>query len=70
MLQAALAAAGIPVDSAESQWLPTTTVEVSDASGVRKVLHLLDLLEDHDDVQLVAANFDMPDEILDSLEES
>ncbi len=67
-LQAALGTAGIRIDSAESQWLPTTTVEVSDPPGARKVLHLLDLLEDHDDVQAVAANFDIPDEILDSVE--
>ena len=69
-LQAALVAAAIPIDSAESQWLPTTTVEVADATGARKVLHLLDLLEDHDDVQVVAANFDIPDEILDAASES
>ncbi|MGD0220045.1 MAG: YebC/PmpR family DNA-binding transcriptional regulator [Acidimicrobiales bacterium] len=70
VLQAALAAAAIPIDSAESQWLPTTTVEVADATGAHKVLHLLDLLEDHDDVQLVAANFDIPDEIFDAVSES
>jgi len=70
VVQAALEAAAIPIDSAESQWLPTTTVEVPEASGARKVLHLLELLEDHDDVQLVAANFDIPDEILESIEES
>ncbi|HXZ82704.1 MAG TPA: YebC/PmpR family DNA-binding transcriptional regulator [Acidimicrobiales bacterium] len=70
VLQAALEAAAIPIDSAESQWLATTTIEVSEASGARKVLHLLDLLEDHDDVQVIAANFDIPDEILESLEEA
>jgi YebC/PmpR family DNA-binding regulatory protein len=70
VVQAALEAAGIPIDSAESQWLATTTVEVPEVSGARKVLHLLELLEDHDDVQLVAANFDIPDEILESIEET
>jgi YebC/PmpR family DNA-binding regulatory protein len=70
VVQAALEAAGIPIDSAESQWLATTTVEVPEASGARKVLHLLELLEDHDDVQLVAANFDIPDEVLESIEET
>jgi YebC/PmpR family DNA-binding regulatory protein len=69
VLRSALEESKIPIESAESQWLATTTVEVADSAGARKVLHLLDLLEDHDDVQLVAANFDIPDEILDSLEE-
>ena len=36
----------------------------AEESDARKVLHLLELLEDHDDVQNVAANFDIPDAIL------
>ena len=49
--------------------VPTTTVEVADATA-RAGAPALELLEDHDDVQLVAANFDIPDEILESLEEA
>jgi YebC/PmpR family DNA-binding regulatory protein len=66
-LVAAVEAAGIPTDSSEVTWVPTTTVEVSDPATARKVLNLLDLLEEHDDVQSVVANFDIPDEILSSL---
>ncbi|MGA8295479.1 MAG: YebC/PmpR family DNA-binding transcriptional regulator [Acidimicrobiales bacterium] len=66
-LVAALEAAGIPVGSSDITWGPTTTVEVSDPATARKVLNLLDLLEDHDDVQNVVANFDIPDEILTAL---
>ncbi len=66
-LVAALEAAGIPVGSSDITWVPTTTVEVSDPATARKVLNLLDLLEDHDDVQNVVANFDIPDEILTAL---
>src|SRR5882724_11877584 len=47
----ALEAATVPSDSAELAMVPTTTVEVSDETGARKVLRLLTLLEDHDDVQ-------------------
>ncbi|MGB9111616.1 MAG: YebC/PmpR family DNA-binding transcriptional regulator [Acidimicrobiales bacterium] len=66
-LVAALESAGIPTDSADVNWAPTTTVEVSDPATARKILNLLDLLEEHDDVQSVVANFDIPDEILTSL---
>ena len=47
--------------------MPTTTVEVSDPVTARKVLNLLDLLEEHDDVQNVVANFDIPDAIFESI---
>ena len=66
-LVAALEAVGIPTDSADVTWVPTTTVEVSEPTTARKILNLLDLLEEHDDVQNVVANFDIPDEILTSL---
>ncbi len=66
-LVAALEAVGIPTDSADVTWVPTTTVEVSEPATARKILNLLDLLEEHDDVQNVVANFDIPDEILTSL---
>lgn len=66
-LVAALEAAGIPTDSSDVTWVPTTTVEVADPASARKVLNLLDLLEEHDDVQNVVANFDIPDEILTAL---
>jgi YebC/PmpR family DNA-binding regulatory protein len=60
--------AGIKVDSAEVTLLATTTVELSNEADARKVLHLVDLLEDHDDVQNVYANFDIPDAILNLVE--
>ncbi len=59
---------GIKVTSAEVTLLATTTVELSNESDARKVLHLVDLLEDHDDVQNVYANFDIPDAILNLVE--
>jgi YebC/PmpR family DNA-binding regulatory protein len=55
-------AAGIEVDSADASWLPSVTVPL-DADTARKVLRLVDALEDCDDVQNVWANFDIPDEV-------
>ena len=54
-----------PVESADLTMLPTTTVPLDDRRGrPRQVLRLIDALDDHDDVQAVYANFDIPDEIL------
>jgi YebC/PmpR family DNA-binding regulatory protein len=60
----ALEAAGMPPDSAELAMVPSTTVPVNDEADVRKVLRLIDALEEHDDVQSVWSNFDIPDEVL------
>jgi YebC/PmpR family DNA-binding regulatory protein len=59
----ALVAASIPVESADSAWLPSVSVPLDDETG-RKVLRLVDALEDSDDVQNVWANFDVSDAIL------
>ena len=42
----------------------TNTVDVEDVETARKVLNLMERLDDHDDVQSVAANFSIPDEAL------
>jgi YebC/PmpR family DNA-binding regulatory protein len=67
-LRAALEAAGIPFDSADLTMLPTTTVPLESEADARKVLRLVDALEEHDDVQNVYANFDIPDSVLQSVE--
>jgi YebC/PmpR family DNA-binding regulatory protein len=63
----ALQAAGLPVDSNEIIRIPTTTVDVDDVETARKVLTLMERLDDHDDVQSVAANFNIPDQALSGL---
>ena len=63
----ALQAAGMAVDSNEIVRIPTTTVEVDDVETARKVLALMERLDDHDDVQSVAANFNIPDQALSGL---
>ncbi len=59
----ALEAAGITVESSELTQLPKTTVEL-DESDAKKVLKLVDELEELDDVQEVYANFDIPEHVL------
>ena len=66
-VRSALQAAGIDYDSAEVVFYPATQIEV-DADGARKVLRLIDALEDSDDVQNVFANFDASDEVMAELE--
>jgi YebC/PmpR family DNA-binding regulatory protein len=63
-VRAALESAGIEVLSAESTMISSTTIEVTDPDEARKILRIMDALEDHDDVQDVYSNFDIPDEIL------
>ena len=57
----ALQQAGLAVESNEIVRIPTNTVEVEDVETARKVLDLMERLDDHDDVQSVAANFSIPD---------
>ena len=59
----ALAEAGLSMASADMTMIATTAVPLTTEADARKVLRVLDALEDHDDVQNVYANFDIPDEI-------
>ncbi|HYA67358.1 MAG TPA: YebC/PmpR family DNA-binding transcriptional regulator [Acidimicrobiales bacterium] len=63
-VRAALEAAGMVPESAELAMVATTTVPVTEQGEARKVLRLLEALDDEDDVQNVWSNFDIPDEIL------
>ena len=58
----ALSEAGLPVSSNEIVRIPTNTVEVEDVATARKVLALVERLDDHDDVQSVSANFSIPEQ--------
>jgi len=66
-VRAALEEAGVRVESAELTMLPTTTIALESESDARRVLKLIDALEDNDDVQAVYANFDIPDAVLQSV---
>ncbi len=67
-LRSALEAGGVTVTSAELTMVPTTTIALESEADARKVLRLVDALEDHDDVQAVYANFDIPDNVLQLVE--
>jgi len=64
----AIAEANIQLDSSELALLPKNTITV-EGDQAKQVLRLMDTLEDHEDVQKVYANFDMPDEIMAQAEE-
>ena len=66
-LRLAFEEAKIEIESAELTKLPQNTIEV-DAETGRKLLRLIDALEDNEDVQNVYANFDLPDEVMAELE--
>jgi YebC/PmpR family DNA-binding regulatory protein len=59
----ALENAGIAVESADVEMVPQTTVHL-EGDTARRMLKMMDALEDHDDVQSVAANFDIAESIL------
>jgi YebC/PmpR family DNA-binding regulatory protein len=63
----AIEAAGFTIDSAELTMVPKTTVEVADENEAKKILRLIDQLEDNDDVQDVYANFDIPERVLEAV---
>jgi transcriptional/translational regulatory protein YebC/TACO1 len=48
--------------------VPVSTIEIDDEGEARKVLRLMDAIDDLDDVQNVHANFDVPDAVLASYE--
>ncbi|MCE9631166.1 MAG: YebC/PmpR family DNA-binding transcriptional regulator [Planctomycetia bacterium] len=60
----ALAKAGLTVETNEIVRIPTNTVDVEDVDTARRVLDLVERLDDHDDVQSVSANFNIPDEAM------
>jgi YebC/PmpR family DNA-binding regulatory protein len=63
-VRAAVESAGFTVENAELALIPKTTIEVDDESQAKKVLRLIDALEENDDVQEVYANFDIPERVL------
>jgi YebC/PmpR family DNA-binding regulatory protein len=64
----ALEAAGLTVDEANLAQVPTTQVELTDAGVARKVMFLVECLEELDDVQNVWANFDVSDDVAAALD--
>jgi YebC/PmpR family DNA-binding regulatory protein len=68
-LRKILEAKEIKTEFAELTRLPTNTVDVDEKTG-RQLLCLMDLLEDHDDIQKAFSNFDISDEVMASIEKN
>jgi YebC/PmpR family DNA-binding regulatory protein len=62
----ALTAAKIPFENAEITMIPTSTIKITEKNTANTILSLMDALEEHEDVQHVYANFDIPDELIES----
>jgi transcriptional/translational regulatory protein YebC/TACO1 len=58
---------GFAVESAQITMLPKTSVTVDDEAAARRIVRLLDDLEELDDVQEVYANFDIPEQVLEEV---
>ena len=67
VVREAITAAGFTVESADLTLVPKTTVELADESAARKLIRLMDALEENDDVQDVYANFDIPEGVLEAV---
>ncbi|MEI6663961.1 MAG: YebC/PmpR family DNA-binding transcriptional regulator [Actinomycetes bacterium] len=65
-VRSAVEAGGVEITSSEVLYRPTTTVQL-DEDGARKLLRLVETLEDNDDVGAVHANFDIDDDVLERL---
>jgi YebC/PmpR family DNA-binding regulatory protein len=60
-------AAGIRVESTQITMAPKTTVTIDDEGDARRLVRLMDALEEDDDVQDVYANFDIPERVLEAV---
>lgn len=54
----------IPIQSAEVTMIPSTTIKITEKNTANSILGLMDSLEEHEDVQHVYSNFDIPDDLL------
>jgi len=63
----AIEAKGFPIKTSEIARIPKNLVPISQEKAARRILDFLGEMEDHDDVQTVAANFDIPDELIDRI---
>jgi YebC/PmpR family DNA-binding regulatory protein len=66
-VRTAIEEAGFKVKSSDLTMIPTTSVALDQQDKAKSVLRLMDALEDHDDVEAVYANFDIPDSVLEAV---
>jgi YebC/PmpR family DNA-binding regulatory protein len=65
-VKSALQDKGVTWESAELTKIPNSTIKLT-GNEAKQLLGLVEALEDHDDVQKVYANFDIPDEVLEEM---
>jgi len=58
---------GIATEVAEISMVPQSTVTISDEKAARKIIALMEELEDHEDVQNTYSNFDIPNDIMERI---
>jgi transcriptional/translational regulatory protein YebC/TACO1 len=68
-VRSGLSEKNVKIESGELNMVPKNEIKVDDVETARKVLALVEDLEDNDDVQNVYTNFDIPDEVLKQIEE-
>jgi YebC/PmpR family DNA-binding regulatory protein len=66
-VRTAIEGAGVAVASSDLVMIPTTAVELGDEATAKSVLRVVEALEEHDDVEAVYANFDIPDSVLEAV---
>jgi YebC/PmpR family DNA-binding regulatory protein len=66
-VRTAIEEAGMAVRSSDLTMIPTTSVALESESQAKTMLRLMDALEEHDDVEAVYANFDIPDAVLEAV---
>jgi len=66
-VQKALEGKGTQTQTAEISYLPSITVPLSDERAAKPVLNLIEALQEHEDVQNVHANYDIPDEVMEKI---
>ena len=65
----AFQSSGIDLEESKLSLMPKDRASIQDAETAAKVLKLMEMLDDHDDVQHVSSNFDIPDEVMQQLEQ-
>ncbi|GGO93792.1 putative transcriptional regulatory protein [Nocardioides phosphati] len=68
-VRTAIQEAGLDYDSADVEFVASMDIPVADAATAAKVIKLVDVIDDLDDVQNVFSNADIPDELLEELDD-
>lgn len=66
-VKTAIEKAGLSPSSSKITLVPKTTVKLEDEKATQQMLRLMEMLEEHDDIQKVHANFDIPEDLMEKL---